>query len=192
VAVSVGTCTEEHEAGSRMQSTMESQVVAATELESSHGSHVAAVEAHTEHYLKEEYSVRFGSDTMSLHVKRVEESVVVGGCVVEMMGLTERIHVPEVGACGTCASTRSHSGRDGWMEIFVVQEDRPTCSTPRRRAIQVPAQSSINGLCTPPLDMLLNEFRAKNAGGGPDRLSKVFPTMEASFRDSRTPLIAIN
>lgn len=127
VAFIDGTCTEEHAAGSRMQSTMESQVLAASELESGHGSQVAAVWAHSQHYLKEEYS-----------------------------------------------------------------EDQPTCSTPRRRSIGVPTESSINALCAPSLDMLLNEFRLKNAAGGPERLSKVFPSTGSSIEDSRTPLIAMN
>ncbi|KAG0619180.1 hypothetical protein M758_4G122100 [Ceratodon purpureus] len=121
------TCTGEHEAASRMRSTMESQIAATAELQSSHDSNLAAVQTHTDHYLKEEYS-----------------------------------------------------------------EDEPTCSTPRRRPIEVPTQSSINDLCTPPLDILLNDFRAKNAAGGPDRFSKVYPSIEASFRDSRIPLVAIN
>lgn len=77
--------------------------------------------------------------------------------------------------------------RKVWM-----QEDTTTCSTPRKRPIHVPTQSSITALCTPPLDMLLQEFRAKNAAGGLERLTKVFQTVEASFRDSRTPLMTIN
>lgn len=48
-----------------MLETMESQVVAASKLESCHGAHVGAIEAHTEHYLKEEYSVPSCCDTMS-------------------------------------------------------------------------------------------------------------------------------
>lgn len=122
-----GTSAGEHEAAEKMHSTMASQVNAATELCTSHNSSVAAVQTHTDHYLREEYLV-----------------------------------------------------------------DEPTCSTPRRRPIQVPTQSSINAYCTPPLDVLLDEFRAKTAAGGSDRLSKVFQSVEASFRDSRTPLTTIN
>jgi hypothetical protein len=96
-----------------------------------------------------------------------------------------------VHACGISRSTCPRI--QDWEVVFsVLQEDEPTCSTPRRRPIEVSTQSSINALCTPPLDVLLNDFRARDAAGGPDRLSKVFPSIEASFRDSRTPLIAIN
>jgi hypothetical protein len=38
---------------------MESQVAAAAELKSSHESNLAAVQTHTDQYLKEEYSVYF-------------------------------------------------------------------------------------------------------------------------------------
>ncbi|XP_024393123.1 kinesin-like protein KIN-5D [Physcomitrium patens] len=70
--------------------------------------------------------------------------------------------------------------------------DKPTCTTPRKRAIHVPTLSSINGLCTPLFDTLVNEFRAKNTAGGIDRPSKVFQSVESPFRDSRTPLTTIN
>ncbi|KAG0629863.1 hypothetical protein M758_1G135000 [Ceratodon purpureus] len=109
VAFIDATCTGEHEAASGMQSTIESQKVAAAELDSSHDSSVATVQTHSDHYLKEQYLA-----------------------------------------------------------------DQPTCATPRKRAIHVPTLNSINVLCTPPLDILLNEFRSKNVSGGPERLSKVF------------------
>ncbi|XP_024369374.1 kinesin-like protein KIN-5A isoform X2 [Physcomitrium patens] len=127
VAFINGTCTGEHEAACKMQSTMKLQAEAAAELERSHESGLSGVQFQTDHHLKEEYL-----------------------------------------------------------------EDKPTCSTPRKRTIQVPTPSSIIALCTPPLDMLLKEFRAKHAVGGPVRLSKVFQSVEASFRDSRTPLTIIN
>jgi kinesin family protein 11 len=117
-----GTCTDEHEAGSRMRSTIETQSAAASELESNHGSQVAGVGAHSDRYLKEDYT-----------------------------------------------------------------EDEPTCSTPRRRSIEVPTESSITALCAPSLDILLNEFRSKNAANGPEKLSKVFP--EDSLTDSALPVL---
>jgi hypothetical protein len=40
-----------------MQSTMDSQKIAAAELDSSHDTSVAAVQTHSDHYLKEEYLV---------------------------------------------------------------------------------------------------------------------------------------
>lgn len=68
-----------------------------------------------------------------------------------------------------------------------MQEDEPTCSTPRRRSIEVPTESSINALCAPSLDILLNEFRSKNAANGPEKLSKVFP--EDTLTDSPVPVL---
>ncbi|XP_024366790.1 kinesin-like protein KIN-5D [Physcomitrium patens] len=71
-------------------------------------------------------------------------------------------------------------------------EEQPTCSTPRRRPIEVPTQSSIDALCTPSLLSLLDEFRTKSVIGGSDGLSKTFLSVEASFRESRAPLSTIN
>lgn len=73
-----------------------------------------------------------------------------------------------------------------------MQEEQPTCSTPRRRPIEVPTQSSIDALCTPSLLSLLDEFRTKSVIGGSDGLSKTFLSVEASFRESRAPLSTIN
>ena len=97
-----------------MQSTMDSQVVAATELESRHGSHVAAVEVHTEHYLNEEYSVRVRSDTLHFSFVHKLEELLSLGCVPRTMGFNICIDVFQLGACGTRLTSCSHSGMDEW------------------------------------------------------------------------------
>ena len=45
---------------------------------------------------------------------------------------------------------------------LVLQEDKPTCLTPRKRAMELPTQASINALRAPEFDKMLLEFREAN------------------------------
>lgn len=72
--------------------------------------------------------------------------------------------------------------------------DEPSCSTPRKRSINIPSLTSIEELRTPPFEELLQAFweaksGSKQANGGD--LKHLYGTYE-SVKDSRVPLTAIN
>ncbi|KAG6489133.1 hypothetical protein ZIOFF_050391 [Zingiber officinale] len=67
--------------------------------------------------------------------------------------------------------------------------DTPTCSTPRRRPINLPTAASIEELCTPGFDELLKSFWEATPTSNGD--VKNFSGANQS-KDSRSPLTAIN
>ncbi|EPS68865.1 hypothetical protein M569_05900, partial [Genlisea aurea] len=71
--------------------------------------------------------------------------------------------------------------------------DRPSCSTPRKRAISPPSVASIEELRTPAFDELLKSFwgEAKSSSKHANGDAKHVTTTEAA-RDPRLPLTAIN
>lgn len=82
-------------------------------------------------------------------------------------------------------------------------EDTPTCTTPRKRAIVVPSQGSIDALRAPDLEKMLLEFQEANhslmddKGGvqtNPIRETKIpiFADSSLLLRDGRVPLTAVN
>ncbi|VAH01322.1 unnamed protein product [Triticum turgidum subsp. durum] len=77
--------------------------------------------------------------------------------------------------------------------------DEPSCSTPRRREIDLPSAESIEELRTPDYDELLRSFRESRAGwkqanGDTKHLPEAQEesTSPSSVRDARVPLIARN
>ncbi|KAH9326557.1 hypothetical protein KI387_006735 [Taxus chinensis] len=75
-------------------------------------------------------------------------------------------------------------------------EDQSSCTTPRRRPINIPSMASIEELQTPSFDELLHEFRnmrsenrLKQANG---ELKHLMMSDFSSMRESRIPLTAIN
>ncbi|OAY85534.1 125 kDa kinesin-related protein [Ananas comosus] len=80
-------------------------------------------------------------------------------------------------------------------EDYVV--DEPTCSTPRRRSINLPSVSSIEELRTPAFEELLKSFweakaASKHANGDMKHFSGPYESQSQALRDSRVPLTAIN
>lgn len=73
--------------------------------------------------------------------------------------------------------------------------DEPTCSTPKKRSINLPSVTSIEELRTPAFDELLKSFwdqkSGKQANGD---VKHIFGQLEGaqSVRDPRLPLTAIN
>ncbi|KAK6234771.1 hypothetical protein QUC31_018546 [Theobroma cacao] len=73
--------------------------------------------------------------------------------------------------------------------------DKPSCSTPRRRPFNLPSESSIEELKTPPFEELLKLFwEAKSAKLANGDVKHILAAYEAaqSLRDPRVPLTAIN
>ncbi|XP_021279236.1 kinesin-like protein KIN-5D [Herrania umbratica] len=73
--------------------------------------------------------------------------------------------------------------------------DKPSCSTPRRRSFNLPSESSIEELKTPPFEELLKLFwEAKSAKLANGDVKHILAAYEAaqSLRDPRVPLTAIN
>ncbi|TVU18121.1 hypothetical protein EJB05_34194 [Eragrostis curvula] len=75
--------------------------------------------------------------------------------------------------------------------------DEPSCSTPRRRQIDLPSVESIEELRTPDYDELLKSFREsrgswKQANGDMRHFSDAQDPTSPSVKDSRVPLIARN
>lgn len=77
--------------------------------------------------------------------------------------------------------------------------DEPSCSTPRRRQIDLPSAKSIEELRTPDYDELLRSFRESSAGwkqanGDTKHVSEDAqePASPSSVRDARVPLVARN
>lgn len=77
--------------------------------------------------------------------------------------------------------------------------DEPSCSTPRRRAINLPSTTSIEELRTPAFEELLKSFweskstASKQANGEAKQFPGAFESPQAqALRDSRAPLAAIN
>lgn len=80
------------------------------------------------------------------------------------------------------------------------QVDEPSCSTPRKRAIEIPSIESIEELRTPGSEELLRRFRdekvLKQANGDAKQqqqhLIRASSLYEAAVSDSRFPLSAVN
>ncbi|OMO91381.1 hypothetical protein COLO4_18411 [Corchorus olitorius] len=74
--------------------------------------------------------------------------------------------------------------------------DEPSCSTPRKRSFNLPSESSIEELKTPPFEELLKLFweakNAKLANGDAKHILAAYEAAAQSLRDSRVPLTAIN
>lgn len=77
--------------------------------------------------------------------------------------------------------------------------DEASCSTPRRRAINLPSATSIEELRTPAFEELLKSFweskstALKQVNGEAKQCPGVFESPQAqALRDSRAPLTAIN
>ncbi|MQL80584.1 hypothetical protein Taro_013038 [Colocasia esculenta] len=75
--------------------------------------------------------------------------------------------------------------------------DEPSCSTPRRRAINLPSVVSIEDLRTPSFEELLKSFRegkfvVKQANGDIKHLLGPYDSQGQALKDSRLPLTAIN
>ncbi|XP_044948997.1 kinesin-like protein KIN-5A [Hordeum vulgare subsp. vulgare] len=75
--------------------------------------------------------------------------------------------------------------------------DEPSCSTPRRREIDLPSAESIEELRTPGYDELLRSFHElragrKQANGDTKHLPEAQEESPSSVRDGRVPLIARN
>jgi kinesin family member 11 len=77
--------------------------------------------------------------------------------------------------------------------------DEPSCSTPRRRQIDLPSAESIEELRTPDYDELLRSFREsravwKQVNGDTKHVPEAQEesTSPSSVRDARVPLIARN
>lgn len=87
-----------------------------------------------------------------------------------------------------------------WME----QVDEPSCSTPKKRPIDIPSIESIEELRTPASEELLRAFRdeklSKQANGDAKQqqqqqqqhLIRASSLYEAAVSDSRYPLSAVN
>jgi kinesin family member 11 len=78
-----------------------------------------------------------------------------------------------------------------------LQVDEPSCSTPRRRQIDLPSVESIEELRTPDYNELLKSFREtrgswKQANRDMRHFSEVQEPASPSVRDSRVPLVARN
>nr|AMS24215.1 kinesin 5b protein [Marsilea vestita] len=82
-------------------------------------------------------------------------------------------------------------------------EDTPTCSTPKKRNIEVPCQASIDGLRAPEFEKMLVEFHEANApllmgekansNRSPIRETKIPIFADSSLlKDGRLPLITLN
>lgn len=76
----------------------------------------------------------------------------------------------------------------------IDQVDVPSCSTPKRRPINLPSVASIEELRTPAFEELLKSFGdvVKQANGDVKHFSGSYETQLQSSRDSRVPLTAIN
>lgn len=79
------------------------------------------------------------------------------------------------------------------------QVDEPSCSTPRKRPIDIPSIESIEELRTPASEELLRVFRdeklLKQANGDvkqQQHLIRASSIYEAAVSDSRFPLSAVN
>lgn len=70
--------------------------------------------------------------------------------------------------------------------------DEPTCSTPRKRPINLPSMASIEELRTPAFDELLKFFWDSKSGKHVNGDAKQFLGSLDGTRDSRLPLTAIN
>ncbi|KAI0498240.1 hypothetical protein KFK09_021481 [Dendrobium nobile] len=80
-------------------------------------------------------------------------------------------------------------------EEYTVYE--PSCSTPKRRSINLPTVASIEELRTPPFEELLKGFwesksAAKQINGDVKHLSTAFESHSQALRDSRVPLTTLN
>lgn len=85
---------------------------------------------------------------------------------------------------------------------LLLQEDTPTCVTPRKRDVKVPSQASIDALRAPELEKMCVEFQEANQvllcekGGEqkvPARETKIPIFADSSLlRDGRLPLTAMN
>lgn len=84
-------------------------------------------------------------------------------------------------------------------------EDKPTCTTPRKRSIDIPSKASIETLRAPSIDNLVQEFRDNNNSslmsekGIPNQRgiavkeSKIPIFAESSLlKDNRVPLTTVN
>nr|XP_010937758.1 kinesin-like protein KIN-5A [Elaeis guineensis] len=75
--------------------------------------------------------------------------------------------------------------------------DEPSCSTPRRRSINLPSIASIEELRTPAFEELLKSFwearsTSKQANGEVKNHSGAYESQAQALRDARVPLTAIN
>ncbi|KAM0948208.1 putative plus-end-directed kinesin ATPase [Dioscorea sansibarensis] len=71
--------------------------------------------------------------------------------------------------------------------------DEPTCSTPKKRAINLPSMTSIEELKTPPFEELLKSFwDAKSPSKQANGDAKHYLHTTDAMKDSRSPLTAIN
>lgn len=87
------------------------------------------------------------------------------------------------------------------MCFWCKQVDEPSCSTPRKRPIDIPSIESIEELRTPASEELLRAFRdeklLKQANGDAkhqqqQHLIRASSLYEAAASDSRFPLSAVN
>ena len=81
------------------------------------------------------------------------------------------------------------------LHLEIEQVDEPSCSTARRRQIDLPSVESIEELRTPDYDELLKSFREsrgswKQANGDTRHLLEA--AQEPTVMDSRIPLIGRN
>ncbi|EFJ25853.1 hypothetical protein SELMODRAFT_413860 [Selaginella moellendorffii] len=80
------------------------------------------------------------------------------------------------------------------------KEDQPTCTTPRKRSIEIPTSACIQQLRAPHSDVLLQEFQDKHSPRKHPRQenamakegAKAFTSLEAAKRETRIPLTAVN